>query len=50
MSDEQLVDLIDELTTQDQETAYLRDVAERKVVVLRAELTRRSSSADDDVG
>jgi hypothetical protein len=50
LSDEQLVDLIDELTREDQGTEYLRGVAQRKVQILRAELRRRSGSAGDDLG
>jgi hypothetical protein len=49
LTDQQLVDLIDVLAGEKQETDYLRGVAERKVRVLRAELARRSDSADDDV-
>ncbi len=47
LTDQQLVELIDVLTHDEQESEYLRDVTERKVQILRAELTRRSGSADD---
>ena len=46
MTDQQLVELIDVLTHEEQESEYLRDVAERKVVILGAELARRSGEDD----
>jgi hypothetical protein len=49
MTDHQLVELIDVLTNEEQETQYLRGVAGRKVLILRAELARRSSG-DDQAG
>jgi hypothetical protein len=46
MTDQQLLDLINVLTDEEQETEYLRGVAQRKVLILRAELTRRSGGDD----
>ncbi len=46
MTDHQLVELINVLTDEEQETEYLRTVAERKVLILRDELTRRSAGDD----
>ena len=46
MTPRELVELIDALTDEEQETEYLRGVSERKVLILRAELARRSG--DDD--
>jgi RsiG-like len=48
LTDQKLVELIDALTRDNQETEYLRGVAERKVQVLRAELARRSGREGDD--
>jgi hypothetical protein len=42
MTDHQLVKFIDVLTHEEQESEYLRGVAERKVLILRAELARRA--------
>lgn len=49
LTDQQLVELIHVLTRDEQGTEYLRGIAERKVRLLRAELTRRSAIADDDL-
>jgi len=49
LTDQQLVDLIDVLAHEDHATEYRRGVAQRKVELLRAELTRRFGSPDDDV-
>lgn len=46
MTDHQLVDLIDALTRDDQDSEYLRGVAERKVLILRDELARRFGGDD----
>jgi hypothetical protein len=46
MTDHQLVELIDFLTLEEQKSEYLRGVVERKVLILRAELARRSDGAD----
>jgi hypothetical protein len=50
LSDEQLAELIDVLTRDDQENEHLRGVTQRKVQILRAELIRRSGRTDDDLG
>jgi anti-sigma-K factor RsiG len=47
LSKQELAELIDVLTRDEQETEYLRGVARRKVRLFRAELARRSGSADD---
>jgi hypothetical protein len=47
LTDQELVQLIDVLTDEEQESEYLRGVAQRKVRLLRGELARRSGSADD---
>ena len=47
LTDQELVDLIDALSHEEQQTDYLGVVAQRKVTVLREELARRSGSADD---
>jgi hypothetical protein len=46
MTDHQLVELIDRLTYDEPETEYLRGVSERKVLILHAELVRRSEGDD----
>jgi hypothetical protein len=46
MTDRQLIEVIDVLSYEEQETEYLRGVAERKVLILRAELARRSGGDD----
>jgi hypothetical protein len=46
MTDHQLVEFIDVLTHEEQESEYLRGVAERKVLILRAELARRAGGND----
>ena len=48
LTDQQLLELIDRLSRGDEETDYLRGVAERKVKILRAELIQRSGRSDDD--
>lgn len=45
LTDQQLVELIEVLTRQEQSTEYLRGVARRKVRVLKGELARRSATA-----
>jgi hypothetical protein len=47
LTDQELVELIDVLTRDKQETDYLRGVAQRKVAILRDELIRRSGSGDN---
>ena len=49
LPDQQLVELIHVLTRDEQQTEYLRGVAARKVLLLRAELTRRSDTVDHDL-
>ena len=48
LTDQQLLELIDRLSRGDEQTDYLRGVAERKVKILRAELIHRSGLSDDD--
>lgn len=50
LTDQQLVELVDRLSHGDEETDYLRGVAEQKVKILRAELIKRSGRSDDDPG
>jgi hypothetical protein len=47
LTEQQLVELIDVLSHEEEDTEYLRGVARRKVLVLRAELARRSDGVDD---
>jgi hypothetical protein len=47
LTNQQLVELIDALGQGDQETDYLRGVAQRKIEILRAELTQRSGGDDE---